>query len=103
MTAASADLRSLAADLEQASGMGIDRAAAEVVRAAASGIQGQAQQFAPVRTGALRSSIQVTMTGPTSATIGPTVPYGPYQEFGTGTRGEFPGPMYVIRRAPFRP
>lgn len=97
MPAASADLYSLAQDLSAASGQGIERAAAEVVRAVATGIQNDARQYAPVRTGKLRDSITVSFTGPTQATIGPHVPYGPYQEFGTGTRGEFPGPMYVIR------
>jgi HK97 gp10 family phage protein len=97
MTAASADLRSLAADLADASGQGIDRAAAEVIRAAATGIMNQARQFAPVKSGKLRDSIHVTFTGPTQAAIGPAVPYGPYQEFGTATRGEYPGPYYFIR------
>lgn len=97
MPAASADLTSLAADLAAASGQGIERAAAEVIRATATGIANTARQFAPVKTGMLRDSIHVTFTGPTQATIGPAVPYGPYQEFGTATRGEWPGPYYVIR------
>ena len=97
MTAASADLRSLAADLASASGLGIERAAAEVIRDTAYGIQHAAMQYAPVRTGRLRDSIQVSFDGALKATIGPTVPYGPYQEFGTASRGEFGGPVYVIR------
>lgn len=97
MTAASVDLRSLAADLANAAGIGIDRAAAEVIREAAYDIQDQARQFAPVKTGRLRDSIEVGLDGPFKATIGPHVPYGPYQEFGTGSRGEFPGSSYTIR------
>jgi len=97
MTAASADLRQLAIDLDQASGMGIQWAAAEVVKQAAYGIQQLAMQYAPVRTGALRDSIQVSFSGPLSATIGPRVAYGPYQEFGTASRGDFGGQPYVIR------
>jgi hypothetical protein len=97
VTAASADLRQLAADLDQATGMGIERACAEVIRTAAQGIQSQAMAYAPVKTGALRDSIQVSYDGPFKATIGPTVPYGPYQEFGTASRGEFGGSPYVIK------
>jgi phage gpG-like protein len=97
VTAASANLRSLAADLAHASGQGIEQAAAQVVREYAGKIQDQAMQFAPVKTGALRDSITVSFDSATSATIGPRVPYGPYQEFGTGSRGEFPGSPYLIR------
>lgn len=97
MTAASADLISLARDLSYASGLGIERAAAEVLRDHASNIQNLAMQYAPVKTGALRASIQVTFDGALRVTIGPTVPYGPYQEFGTGTRGDFPTSAYTIR------
>jgi phage gpG-like protein len=97
MSAASADLRALAADLAAASGAGIESAAAEVVRDYATDTQRQAMAYAPVKTGALRSSITVRFDGPTTAIIGPQVPYGPYQEFGTATQGEFPGPVYEIR------
>lgn len=97
MSAATADLLSLAEDLRYASGQGIEQAAAQVIRRAAGRVQSAAMQFAPVKTGALRDSIHVTFTSATSADIGPTVPYGPYQEFGTGSRGEFPGVPYLIR------
>lgn len=97
MTAASADLTALARDLEAASGQGIERAAAEVVREYAGQVQAQAMAYAPVRTGALRDSITVRFDGANSATIAPGVPYGPYQEFGTGTQGEFPSGYYEIR------
>jgi len=97
MTAASADLTALAQDLASASGLGIERAAAEVIRDAAHGIQSLAMQYAPVKTGALRASIQASFDGALRVTIGPTVAYGPYQEFGTATRGEFPGPAYTIK------
>lgn len=29
--------------------------------------------------------------------VGPNVEYGVYQEYGTGSRGEFPGQAYMIR------
>jgi phage gpG-like protein len=97
VSAASADLRALAADLANASGQGIQQAAAEVIRSTAVSVQGLAQQYAPVRTGALRDSITISFTSATAADIGPHVPYGPFQEFGTGSRGEFPGSPYLIR------
>jgi len=97
MTAASADLRQLAQDLRAATGTPLDMAAAEVVRRAAVRVQASAMQFAPVATGALKNSITIRFDTPTSATIGPGVEYGPYQEFGTGSRGEFPGAPYEIR------
>lgn len=55
------------------------------------------RQLAPVKTGALRNSIRV-ITQPGKVTVGPFgIPYAAYQEFGTGTRGEFQGKMYEIR------
>ena len=97
MTAASADLRSLAADLAYASNEGIQKAAGQVIHDTAIRVQASAQAFAPVRTGRLRDSISVTFTSITSATIGPGVPYGVYQEFGTASQGEFGGAPYVIK------
>lgn len=97
MTAASADVAALAADLAAASGTSIDAAAARIVREVAGELRDQAMAYAPVKTGALRDSIEIKFDGPVSATVAPTVPYGPHQEFGTGTRGEFPTGMYVIR------
>jgi phage gpG-like protein len=57
--------------------------------------------MAPVKTGRLRETITAHKTGPLTAVIGPQVPYGAYQEFGTATRGEFGGSVYEIR--PKRP
>lgn len=85
----SADLTSLAQALDQASGIGIDRAAAEVVRDGAYGIQHTAQSKAPKRTGALASSIEVRFEGPLKATIGPTAKYAPFVVYGTR-----PHPIY---------
>lgn len=83
MTAASADLTALAKTLAYASGAGADKAANAVVREYAERIRTEAQTMAPVRTGALRQSISIHYDGPTKATIGPEVPYGAFQEFGT--------------------
>ena len=52
--------------------------------------------MAPKKTGYLSNSIRIT-PGSMKVTIGPDASYGVYQEFGTATRGEFPGPVYLIR------
>jgi HK97 gp10 family phage protein len=101
VNAASADLAGLAADLSAASGQGMFQTAQQIIRQSAQQIRDEAQANAPVKSGRLKQSITVRYTGPLSATIGPNVPYAPYMEFGTGTRGEFPGPMYEIK--PRRP
>lgn len=55
------------------------------------------EQLAPVRTGRLRNSITI-IKNPGYRNIGPQgVPYAVYQEFGTATRGEFGGTVYVIK------
>jgi HK97 gp10 family phage protein len=77
----------LGADLDRASGR-IGRKAASVVRKSAQRVKTEAQANAPVQTGALRSSIQVTTSGDgrgsgISATIGPTVRYAQFVEYGT--------------------
>jgi len=94
--AATADLVSLAADLT-AAGDSILISAERVIKDAAQRIQSVAQSNAPVKSGRLRQSIRIRYVGPLTAIIGPSVDYAVYQEFGTGTRGEFPGPMYEIR------
>lgn len=97
MTAASADLRQLSADLAYASGEGIDKVALQLIQETAVKVQTLAAAAAPVDTGKLAASIQITWVDRLVAEISPTVPYGAYQEFGTGTRGEFPGKMIEIR------
>lgn len=97
MTAASADLRELAADLAYASGQGIQKSAASLIQETAMKVQQYAAADAPRRTGKLAASIQIRYVDVLSAEISPTVVYGTYQEFGTGTKGEFPGQPYEIR------
>lgn len=95
--AASADLSKLAADLSAASGTGIQRAAEQIIQQTAQKVQAEAQTRAPVRSGRLRNSISIKYVNATTALIGPEVDYGVYQEFGTGSRGEFPGTPYTIK------
>ena len=95
--AASADLASLAADLAYASRQGMMQTAQDIIRQAAQQIKDEAQTRAPIKSGRLKNSITVRYTGPLSAVIGPNTFYASFMEYGTGTRGEFPGPMYEIR------
>lgn len=59
-----------------------DSRASDAVRKAAEATADDARQLAPVRTGALRSSIEATISG-TRAEVGPTASYAPFVEFGT--------------------
>jgi HK97 gp10 family phage protein len=95
--AAWADLSSLAHDMANATGTSIGMAAAEIIQQSAQQIQKAAQTAAPVKSGRLRSSISIRYPEPLHAVIGPQVEYGVYQEFGTGSRGEFPGNSYEIK------
>lgn len=56
--------------------------AAQVVAKSALSVEAGAKNRAPVDTGALRNSIGTDVSG-LSATVGPTVHYAPYLEFGT--------------------
>lgn len=97
MAAASADLRALADDLAFAAGVGPEKAAERLIAQTALQVQALAQGKAPRNTGKLSASIHVTWISKTDVIIGPSVPYGVYQEFGTASRGEFPGQAYEIR------
>ena len=97
INAASADLYSLAQDLTTASGGNIEQTASELISQTAQKIALVAQAKAPVKTGELRSSIKVHYISPLKASVGPDVSYGAYQEFGTGSRGEFGGAIYEIK------
>jgi HK97 gp10 family phage protein len=84
VTAVGADaseLRRLAADLAAVPAE-LHPRAADIVGRTAHAIEGTAKQFAPVLTGALRSSIGADVDGLT-AEIGPTVHYAGYVEEGT--------------------
>ena len=95
MSAASADLTKLSRNLAAAQGIAIQNAADEVLHVYAEKVKQIAQSLAPVKTGALRQSIDVGYE-PGKATIGPHMTYGVYQEFGTGERGEYPTGKYPI-------
>ena len=100
MNAATADLSALAKDLASASGADFLNTAEQVIQQAAQRVQSEARTRAPVRSGALRDSIAITYVNRLTAVIAPQVPYGVYQEFGTGSRWEFPGSPYQIKAKP---
>jgi HK97 gp10 family phage protein len=61
----------------------IERALSQLLRKHAFGIEAKAKALAPVDTGLLRNSVQTKIDGPLKATVGTSLEYGPYQEFGT--------------------
>lgn len=79
-------LNRVAVDLDQATRK-VSKQVEQIVRASGQQLVRQAQQFAPVDTGALRTSIGVDVTGnrkdELTATAGPTVSYAPFLEHGT--------------------
>jgi len=95
--AASAEVIALAKDLSDASGESIERSAAQILADGAQRIAAEARAQAPVKTGKLQASIHARWQSPLKVEIGPEVIYGPYQEFGTGSKGEFPGSPYEIK------
>lgn len=83
------DLNKLSADLGRA-GPAILPLARIVIQKSAADIKRDAQAFAPVDTGNLRSSIGYEtreLTGAVAAEIGPTAAYGAFVEFGTSRMG----------------
>jgi phage gpG-like protein len=74
----------------------MEKAAKQIIMQTAMKVQSEAQTRAPIKSGRLRDSISIQYPTPLSAVIGPQVSYGVYQEFGTGSRGEFPGAPYKI-------
>lgn len=88
--ATSSTIRIISNRLPQVPGMVKAALSAEVSKSAYA-VQAQAQAKAPVRTGTLRRSIttQIQQAGQ-RATVGPSVEYGIYVEF--GARGRAPRP-----------
>lgn len=94
-TAAAVNLAALARDLSSASGQSFRDVAGQLVGSAAQQTLTFAQAYAPRRTGRLAASFGVDFNG-LSAQVYNIAPYARYDEFGTGTRGEFPGSPIVI-------
>lgn len=88
MTVDTSELRKLSADLATASGR-VGREASAALGKAANAVRDSAKALAPARTGALRGSIEVMERSgdgrfaSMSATIGTSIRYGWFNEFGT--------------------
>lgn len=61
----------------------LQKALSNAVKKAAFSIEATAKSLAPVDTGLLRNSIQTRVESPMKATVGTSVEYAEYQEFGT--------------------
>lgn len=88
------DLTNLAKDL-YAAAENAEQATQELLEAAGDAIIADAKSRVRVKTGALKNSI-TKKSFPLKVVVGPDEFYGTYIEYGTGTRGEFPGAMYQI-------
>ena len=95
MTVNYVDLTELIRDFGRAADQAPD-AVDRILINAGDQIAATAQMLAPRKTGRLQMSISVSYS-PGKVVVGPTVLYGVYQEYGTGTRGEFPTGMYTIK------
>lgn len=98
MAANSLDLTNLAADLYGASD-NIEEATQNLLVSAGQQILAEAQSLVHVKTGTLKNSIRLVAIR-NQVTVGPDAgraPYGAYVEYGTGSRGEFPGSVYEIK------
>jgi hypothetical protein len=96
---ATVDLRALTADLAAASGQPYKQIAERLVSEGAQQVEKFAYAYSPVRTGFNRSVILAQVNG-MSAEIVAHAPYSRALEYGTGTRGEFPGRPIVIHAKP---
>lgn len=96
--AANVNILALAKDLSAASGEPFRQVAGDLVQSATNQVQTYAQQYAPRRTGRLSREITSTFSsGGLTGTVTSGAGYSQFVEFGTGTRGEFPGAPIVIK------
>lgn len=65
-----------------------DRAVERGLLKAGNKVRNKAVLLCPVKTGALRNSIQVEQPAPLTVTVGTNLEYAPYVEYGTGTKGD---------------
>lgn len=90
------DVKDLAHDLQEISELSPEQITNNILHDFGKSITQKAQENAPRKTGRLASSISYTVNGD-QLVIEVKAPYGMYQEFGTGTRGEFNGSAYTIK------
>lgn len=89
------DLSDLSKDLAEISDLRPEQITENIFRDIGPEIEQRARDNAPVDTGELRDSISHHVDG-TTLTIRVGKEYGMYQEFGTASRGEWPGQPYTI-------
>ena len=92
----SLDVSDLAKDLSTISELSPAQITENIFNDLGSQIVAKAQSNAPFKTGALKNSIEYEASA-NKLVIDVGVPYGTFQEFGTGVRGEFSGTTYDIR------
>ena len=91
------DITTLVKDLTTVSELSPEQITENIFEDIGSQIQDLARQKAPMKSGALRDSITYEVKDGNTLILDAAVDYATYQEFGTGTRGEFPGKPYKIR------
>ena len=90
------DVSDLVADLKEISELSAEDITENIFRDYGPKIEATAKEYAPVDSGRLKDSIHVDVHGATM-TIAADAPYAKFLEFGTASRGEFPGAPYKIR------
>ena len=90
------DIKNLVKDLSEISELSTDEITKNVLHDIGGKIVELAKKKAPIDTGKLKSSISYSVNGD-QLVIEVKAPYGMYQEFGTASRGEFPGQPYKIK------
>lgn len=88
------DLTNLANDLFKAA-ENVEKVTQDLLEAAGDTIVADAKSRVVVKTGRLKNSI-TKVSLPMKVIVGPAALYGTFIEYGTGTKGEFPGSMYEI-------
>jgi HK97 gp10 family phage protein len=90
------DIEELVDDLQAISDLPPEQITQNVLDDIGREITTKAKELAPVKTGKLKESITYKVhRGELTVEVG--VDYGMFQEFGTASRGEFPGRPYKIR------
>lgn len=92
------DLTNLAKDLTVAVGGSVRANTKTLVASVTAQTEHLARAYAPVDTGQLRGSISsYTVNGGMGGVVTASSAHASFVEFGTGTRGEFPGQVIIIR------
>lgn len=91
------DITTLVKDLTEISKLTPAQITENILQDIGSRVETVAKSKAPVKSGALRNSITSTVEKGNTLIIDAAVDYATYQEFGTASRGEFPGKPYKIR------